>query len=298
MSDSTKWPDLPPPTWPETYPTLHMWTQVVGKVCLALMPPENHYWNVAFQVTPRGLATPALPYEGRSFVMTFDFLAQRLAISCSDGAEASIVLEPRTVADFYRLVMHSLEDLGISVRIWTRPSEVPDPIRFEDDTVHRMYDPAAATAFWRMLNRMKPVFEAFRSEFIGKSSPVHFFWGSFDLAVTRFSGRRAPERPGADTITREAYSHEVISHGFWPGSGAVTEPSFYAYAVPKPAGLENAVVGPAGARFDTGFSEFLLPYRMVAAADSPDDALMRFMTDTYVAAATLASWDRAALERH
>jgi hypothetical protein len=196
MQDSKKWPDLPASGWPETYPTLHMWTQVVGKVCLALTPLTNHFWNVAFQVTPRGLATPAMPFEDRTFAIIFDFLEQRLVIECSDGAERSIALEPRTVADFYRLVMANLAELGIKVHIWTLPTEVPNPIRFETDTIHRSYDAAAAKAFWLILNRIRPVFEDFRAKFIGKSSPVHFFWGSFDLAVTRFSGKRAPERPG------------------------------------------------------------------------------------------------------
>src|SRR5450755_2444421 len=213
MSNAKDWPSLPPATWQETYPTLHMWTQIVGKVCLKLTPLTNHFWNTAMHVTPRGLATPAIPYENRTFTMTFDFLAQRLAIECSDGAERSIRLEAQTVADFYRAVMHALHELGIEVRIWTVPSEVPNPIRFETDVTHAAYDPVAATSFWRMLNRIAPVMEKFRCKFIGKSSPVHFFWGSFDLAVTRFSGRKAPARNDPDPVLRkimqEAYSHEV-----------------------------------------------------------------------------------------
>jgi hypothetical protein len=229
--------------------------------------------------------------------MTFDFLAQRLAIECSDGAERSIRLEAQTVADFYRAVMHALHELGIEVRIWTVPSEVPNPIRFETDVTHAAYDPVAATSFWRMLNRIAPVMEKFRCKFIGKSSPVHFFWGSFDLAVTRFSGRRAPERPGADPITRESYSHEVISHGFWPGGGSVVEPSFYAYAVPRPDGFERAAVGPSSAYYSKDFSEYVLPYRAVAEAAQAEAALMQFFDDTYDAGAELAHWDRANLER-
>ena len=297
MASSSNWPALPPATWRGTQPTLHMWTQIVGKIALKLTPRVNHFWNVAMRVTPRGLATYAMAYEDRTFTMTFDFLDQTLAIECSDGAARSIALEARTVAEFYRLVMAALRELGIEVRIWTLPSEVPNPIRFEDDVTHAAYDPAAATAFWRILNRITPVFEEFRAKFIVKSSPVHFFWGSFDLAVTRFSGRRAPERPGADSITRESYSHEVISHGFWPGGGSVPEPAFYAYATPQPDGFKEAAIGPAGAHYSTEFSNFVLPYRAVAAAASPEADLLQFCSDTYVAAATRANWDRAGLER-
>jgi hypothetical protein len=297
VSKSSDWPGLPPSTWRDTLPTLHMWSQIVGKIALKLTPRINHFWNVAMLVTPRGLATYAMPYEDRTFTMTFDFLAQRLEIECSDGASRSIPLEPRSVADFYRLVMQALRELGIEVRIWTLPSEYPNPIRFEEDVTHTAYDPAAALAFWSMLNRMVPVFQSFRARFIGKSSPVHFWWGGFDLAVTRFSGRRAPQRSGADSITRESYSHEVISHGFWSGGGSVTEPSFYAYAAPQPDGFEKAVIRPAAASYNKELSNFVLPYRAVASAESPDAVLMQFCQDTYVAGATLAGWDRAALER-
>jgi hypothetical protein len=239
-----------------------------------------------------------MAFRDRTFAMTFDFLDSRLAIDCSDGATRSIELQPRTTAEFYRLLMQALGDLGIEVRIWTVPSEVPNPIRFEDDLVHASYDPEAALAFWQILRRIAPVFETFRAKFIGKSSPVHFFWGSFDLAVTRFSGRRAPERPGADSITRESYSHEVISHGFWPGGGSVAEPSFYAYAVPQPEGFKSAAVRPPSAAVYNGdFNEFILPYRAVVSAASPDAELTAFMDDTYDAAATLAGWDRKNLER-
>jgi len=276
-----------------------MWTQVVGKVCLALSPLSNHFWNVAFQVTPRGLATPSLNSGGRALAITFDFIAHELVLQCSDGAMERLPLEPRTVADFHRAVMASLRRLGIDVRIWTMPVEVPDPVRFESDTVHRSYDPAAANAFWRALVAMKPVLERFRCGFVGKCSPVHFFWGSFDLAVTRFSGRRAPDRPGADAITREAYSHEVISHGFWPGSvgGPVREPAFYAYAAPEPPGLKTAAVRPSAASYHATLSEFLLPYDAVRASASPERELTAFLQSTYDRAADLGGWPRSDLER-
>ncbi len=291
------WPALPLEGWRDTYATLHMWTQVVGKISLALTPRTNHFWNIAFHVTPRGLSTPLMTAGDRSFTMTFDFVAQQLVILCSDGRVETISLEPRTVADFYRVVMDTLHRMGIDVRIWTMPVEVPDPIRFEADVVHRSYDPASANAFWRALVSMQPVFERFRSGFIGKSSPVHFFWGSFDLAVTRFSGRRAPERPGADSITRESYSHEVISHGFWPGSGAVQEPAFYAYEAPEAPGFKSAAVQPAAASYRTELSIFVLPYETVRTAASPESALMAFLNSTYNAGADLAHWNRAELER-
>lgn len=293
------WPPLPLEPWKDTLATLHMWTQVVGKVCLALTPLVNHYWNIAFQVTARGLATPSLFHGNRVVTILFDFLDHELVLRSSDGGTARIALEPRTVAEFHRLVMESLARLGVEVRIWTQPVEIPNPVRFETDTVHRSYDPAAARAFWQALLAMKPVFESFRGDFLGKCSPVHFFWGSFDLAVTRFSGRRAPERPGADSITREAYSHEVISHGFWPGSvgGPVAEPAFYAYAAPEPAGLKTSPVRPPAAFYSAALSEFILPYEAVRRAASPEAELAAFLTSTYEAAADLAGWPRADLER-
>ena len=291
------WPALPLSAWQDTYATLHMWMQVVGKVCLALTPLTNHFWNIAFHITSRGLATPALPVDGRALTITFDFVEHRLLLQCSDGAAQTIALEPRTVADFYRLVMDALHRLGVDVRIWTMPVEVPEPIRFEADRLHRAYDAAYANAFWRALVSMKPVFENFRSHFVGKCSPVHFFWGSFDLAVTRFSGRVAPLRPGADPITREAYSHEVISHGFWPGSGPVQEAAFYAYAAPEPAGFKDAVVSPAAAHYNKAVSEFVLPYEAVRTAAEPARELTAFLESTYRAAAELAGWNRAELER-
>jgi hypothetical protein len=291
------WPALPLEAWKDTYATLHMWTQVVGKLCVAMTPLVNHFWNVAFQVTPRGLATPPLRAGDRALTITFDFVAHQLLLQCSDGGTETISLEPRTVADFYASVMQTLQRMGIDIRIWTMPVEVPDPIRFEADTVHRSYDPTAANAFWRALISMKPVFENFRCRFVGKCSPVHFFWGSFDLAVTRFSGRRAPERPRADAIMREAYSHEVISHGFWPGGGAIREPAFYAYAAPEPDGLRNASLRPAAAFYSTDVAEFILPYEAVRAAASPAAELTAFFESTYDAAAKLAAWDRVELER-
>jgi hypothetical protein len=291
------WPPLPLDDWRDTRDTLHMWTQIVGKICLALTPRVNHFWNIALQVTARGLMTAPLPYQGRTFTMTFDFLEHALVIDTSDGARQSVPLRPETVADFYRLLMGTLHGLGIDVRIWTMPVEVPEPVRFDQDTVHRSYDSAAARTFWEVLLAIKPVFESFRGEFIGKCSPVHFFWGSFDLAVTRFSGRPAPARPGADPITREAYSHEVISHGWWPGGGPVNEPAFYAYAAPEPAGLKTAAVQPAAACYNTDLSEFILSYEGVRTSAAPEADLRAFLRTTYDAAAALARWDRGSLER-
>ena len=297
MPEMERWPPLPLDAWRETYATLHMWTQVVGKVCLALMPPANHFWNIAFQISARGLVTPAIPIDHRALTITFDFVDHQLVMQCSDGGGVRIPLEPRTVAEFYRLVMEALHRLGVDVHIWPMPVEVADPIRFDRDELHRAYDAQSAHTFWQVLVRIKPVLERFRCEFVGKCSPVHFFWGSFDVAVPRFSGRRAPERPGADAMTREAYSHEVISHGFWPGGGAVAEPAFYAYAVPEPSGLKEAAVRPAAAFYSRDFNEFILPYEAVRLATSPADDLTAFLASTYEAAATLGGWPRADLER-
>jgi hypothetical protein len=274
-----------------------MWMQVVGKICLALAPRTNHFWNVAFHFTPRGLSTPVLAQGGRSFSMTFDFVNHRLDIERDDGRVERIGLEPRTVADFYALLVGTLDRLGFAARIWPMPVEVPDPVRFDRDTQHRAYDPALAADFWRVLLAIRPAFDTFRAEFIGKCSPLHFFWGSLDLAVTRFSGRRAPERPGADAITREAYSHEVISHGFWPGSGPVQEAAFYAYAAPEPAGFKAAAVKPAAAYYHQELSEFILPYEAVRTSASPTEDLRAFLRTTYDRAATLGGWNRTELER-
>jgi len=290
------WPTLTR-DWPDTYATLHMWTQVVGKVCLALTPLVNHFWNVTLLVGARGLTTPTIGVDGRSITLTFDFVEHHLVICSSDGRTERVALEARTVADFYQAVLSALGRLAVRVRIWATPVEVPSPIPFAQDTVHRSYDPSAAEAFWRILLAIKPVFDRFRSDFVGKCSPVHFFWGSFDLAVTRFSGRRAPARPDADRITREAYSHEVISHGFWPGSGAVTEAAFYAYAAPEPEGLKTASIKPSAAYYHRDLSEFILPYETVRSAASPTTELEGFLQSTYDAAADLARWNRSDLER-
>jgi len=291
------WPPLPLDSWRDTRDTLQMWSQIVGKICLALSPPVNHFWNIALHVTSRGLTTPPLPYQGRTFTMTFDFLQHALVIETSDGARETLPLRAETVAAFHERLMQTLHAMGIDVRIWTMPVEVPEPIRFEEDTVHRSYDPAAARTFWEILLEMKPILESFRGEFIGKCSPVHFFWGSFDLAVTRFSGRPAPPRENADAITREAYSHEVISHGWWPGGGPVNEPAFYAYAAPEPEGFKTAAVQPAAAYYHTELSEFILPYDAIRTSATPEADLQAFLRTTYDAAATLGRWDRGSLER-
>jgi len=291
------WPALPIEGWNDTRATLHMWTQVVGKVCLALTPLTNHFWNIAFHLTPRGLVTPPMTAGGGTFTITFDLVAHQLVFQCSDGRTKTNPLRPQTVADFYHETMATLRDMGIAVHIWPMPVEIPNPVRFDADVDHRSYDPVRANAFWRALLAMKPVFESFRCRFIGKCSPVHFFWGSFDLAVTRFSGRRAPERPDADSMTREAYSHEVISHGFWPGNGPGVDAVFYAYAAPEPPGFKEATVLPAAASYSKDFSEFLLPYDAVRRAAAPADELTAFLNSTYDAGARLAQWNRAELER-
>jgi hypothetical protein len=291
------WPALPLDGWRDTYATLHMWMQIVGKLCLSLTPLTNHFWNITFRVTSRGLATPVMNAGARALTITFDFLDHQLVLETSDGQIGRLPLEPRTVAAFHAEVMAALRRMGIDVQIWTMPVEIPDPIRFENDTVHRSYDPGAANTFWRVLLAIEPALERFRAGFVGKCSPVHFFWGSCDLAVTRFSGRPAPARPAADSITREAYSHEVISHGFWPGSGPVQEPAFYAYAAPEPPGFRTAVVKPSAAYYSQDLSEFILPYEAVRTADSPAGDLTAFMESTYAAAADLAAWDRSGLER-
>ena len=291
------WPALPLDDWRDTRDTLQMWTQIVGKICLALTPRVNHFWNIALHLTSRGLITPPLPFDDRTFTLLFDFVAHELEIQLSDGTRDAIPLRPQTVADFYRALNERLHRLGIDVRIWTMPVEVPDPIRFEQDTTHQSYDADAARRFWDVVLAIAPVFQTFRAGFIGKCSPVHFFWGSFDLAVTRFSGRRAPERPGADAITREAYSHEVISHGWWPGGGPVNEPAFYAYAAPEPEGLKTAPIEPAAAGYNVELAEFILPYEAVRRAKDPAADLHAFLRTTYDHAARLAGWDRATLER-
>jgi Family of unknown function (DUF5996) len=296
VTNATDWPALPD-GWRGTYPALQMWAQIAGKISLALTPLINHYWNITFFVTSRGLTTPLMPYQNRTFSMTFDFIAHQLVINDSDGATEVISLEPRTVADFYKLVMAALHRMNIDVRIWTMPVEFANPIRFEQDVTHRSYDAQAANAFWRILVASTRVLQEFRGEFLGKCSPVHFFWGSFDLAVTRFSGRRAPERKDLDPVGRESYSHEVLSHGFWPGSGPISYPAFYAYAAPEPAGFKAASVRPAAAFYTTDLNEFILPYEAIRTASSPESDLKAFLTSTYEAGANLAKWNRSELER-
>jgi len=291
------WPPLPLDSWRETCDTLHMWTQIVGKVRMRLTPLVNHWWNVPLYVTARGLTTSNIPYGVRSIELYFDFLAHRLVLECSDGLVKQLALRPMAVADFYREFMGMLKSAGVEVSFWRMPVEVPDPIPFDEDRIHAAYDAERAATFWRILLSVDAVFHQFRSGFTGKASPVHFFWGSFDLAVTRFSGRRAPERPGADSITREAYSHEVSSVGFWPGSGTINGPAFYSYAAPEPQGFREAPVRLDAAHYDRGLGEFLLMYDDVRAAASPSTALLAFCQSTYDAAADLGKWDRQLLER-
>ena len=291
-----RWPALPYEAWKDTYATLHMWTQIVGKVALALTPPLNHSWGIAFQVTPRGLTTRPLRHDARTFTVEFDFVDHRLVVTASDGEERSLRLEPRTVADFHRAVMALLSDMRLDVKIWPVPVELPSPgIRFDEDVVHRSYDPIYANRCWRIFAQVEEVLTRARCSFVGKCSPAHFFWGGFDLAVTRFSGRRAPAREGP-AFMREAYSHEVISHGFWPGSGPLLEPAFYAYAVPEPAGFREARARPDAAFYHRDLGEFILPYEAVRTAASPERAILEFVTSTYEPGANLGGWDRAALE--
>jgi hypothetical protein len=274
-----------------------MWTQIIGKVRLKLTPHLNHWWEVPFYLTSRGLTTTPIPAGAETFDATFDFIDHALILQASDGRTDAIPLRPQSVAGFYREVMEALRRLGVTVRIWTMPVEVPGPIRFTEDRVHASYDAALAHRFWRILLRADEILKAFRARFIGKASPVHFFWGSFDLAVTRFSGRRAPVRDDADPITREAYSHEVSSCGFWPGSGTLTAPAFYSYAAPEPLGFQSARIRPASAFYSAEFSNFLLPYDGVKAAADPRATVLDFLQSTYEAAATLGGWDRENLER-
>ena len=299
MSDD--WPALDYSAWKDTRDTLHLWTQVLGKVRMRLTPPQNHWWHVPLYVTARGLTTSPLPDGGRSFEILLDFIDHRLAVSCSDGPAAGFALQPMTVAEFYARTMETLRSVGVNVRIQTAPSEIPNAIPFEQDRVHGAYDADAANRFWRALLRTQAVFLRFRSRWLGKCSPVHFFWGSFDLALTRFSGRRAPRHPGApglpDFITQEAYSHEVSSAGFWPGGEGMEEAVFYAYAYPAPQGFAQAPVRPAAARYSDALGEFVLPYEAIRRASSPVDDLLEFLQSTYEAAADLGRWDRAALER-
>ena len=290
------WPPLPYQEWKDTYATLHMWSQVVGKIALAQVPPINHSWGISLQLTARGLQTRPLPHGPHSFTIEFDFVDHRLVIERADGHRTALPLQSRSVADFYGELMSTMAAIELPVKIWSMPVELASPIRFEEDTAHHTYDPEYANRLWRILVQVERAFTAARTPFIGKCSPVHFFWGAFDLAVSRFSGRLAPPREGP-AFMREAYSHEVISHGFWPGSAPVLEPAFYAYAVPEPAGLSSAPVRPDGAYYHPELREFILPYEVVRNSASPGAALTAFIDSTYDHAATLAGWDRAALER-
>ena len=295
------WPELPTAAWRETYETLHLWTQIVGKIRLVRSPWLNHSWHVALYVTARGLSTSPIPDGTRGFQIDFDFIDHALRISTSDGAKRQLALAGQSVASFYAAVMADLADLGIRLTIDELPSELPDPIRFSEDNRHASYDPSAVRRFFQILLDADRVFKRFRTGFLGKASPVHFFWGSFDLAVTRFSGRRAPRHPGgvpylADAVACEAYSHEVSSAGFWPGSGAIDYPAFYSYAYPEPAGFRTTKVRPEAAFFSEGLGEFILPYEAVRMAAEPEQALLEFLQSTYEAAANAAKWDRDALE--
>jgi hypothetical protein len=288
--------------WKDTCTTLHMWTQIVGKLRLARSPWVNHSWHVPLYVTARGLTTSPIPYDDRSFEVNFDLIAHKLYISTSDGRVAQMELRPRSVADFYRELMAKLGELEMSIEIYTVPSEIPDGIRFDKDETNASYDAEQVTKFFEALAFADGVFKNFRARFIGKCSPVHFFWGSFDLAVTRFSGRTAPPHPGGvpnmpDWVAREAYSHEVSSLGFWPGAPPFPEPVFYSYAYPEPDGFRNAKVEPSAASFNTDLGEFILPYNAVRESATPDTDVLGFAQTTYEAAADNAHWDRPALER-
>jgi hypothetical protein len=291
------WPPLPYAAWRDTCDTLHMWTQVVGKTRLALTPLVNHWWNVPLYVTARGLNTSPIPYGYRSFEADFDFIGHRLLLRTSEGEEREIPLFPRSVADFYSEYMSCLRSLSIDVKLNTMPVEFAEPIRFEQDQKHASYDREHVESFRQVLQRSDRIFQEFRSHFLGKSSPVHFFWGSFDLAITRFSGKPAPPNPDADPVTREAYSHEVLSCGFWPGDIRFPQAAFYAYAAPPPAGFSEQPVRPSAAYWDTQLGEFLLKYDDVRALHASDGDILDFCQSAYEAGANLAGWDRASLER-
>jgi hypothetical protein len=298
--DKSIWPALPFHEWAETAATLHMWTQIVGKIRMEFTPWTNHSWHVTLYLTSRGLTTSPIPCGPRTFEIVFDFLAHELRVDASDGAQRILKLEPRSVAEFYRKLTNMLREIGIAVRINLVPNEITDPIPFDQDEQHRAYDPEYANRFWRVLAQSDRVFKEFRARFCGKCSPVHFFWGSFDLAVTRFSGRAAPPHPGGiphlpDAVTREAYSQEVSSLGFWPGNAAIPTPIFYSYAYPQPAGFDQAKIEPQTASYHAQLREWILPYDAVRTASSPDEVLLQFAQSTYDAASSLAKWDRASL---
>jgi hypothetical protein len=295
------WPELPTAAWRETYETLHLWTQIVGKIRLARAPWLNHSWHVALYVTERGLTTSPIPDGTRTFQIDLDFIDHALRISTSNGAKRQLALPGQSVASFYTAIMAALVELGIHISIDEMPNELPEPVRFSQDNQHASYDPDAVQRFLQILVNSDRVFKQFRTGFLGKASPVHFFWGSFDLAVTRFSGRRAPRHPGgvphlSDEVVREAYSHEVSSAGFWPGSGAVEYAAFYCYAYPEPPGFRSTPVRPDAAFFNETMGEFILPYDAVRTAAQPDQTLLEFLQSTHAAAANAAKWDRDALE--
>jgi hypothetical protein len=297
------WPSLSLAEWRDTCATLHLWSQIIGKIRLTLAPPLNHWWHVTLYVTSRGLTTSVMPHHDRALQIDFDFVDHRLEVAASDGQTRSIPLRAMAVADFYDSVMGALDSMGAPVSIWPVPVEIPDPILpFPEDRVHASYDPEYANRFWRLLLRSDRTLNRFRGRFLGKSSPSHFFWGGCDLASTRFSGRTAPPHPGGFPnvplrVMREAYSHEVWSAGFWPGGGALDDAAFYAYAYPEPAGFSEARVDPDPAYYHGELREFILPYEAVHRSGDPDEMLLRFLQSTYEAAADNAAWDRAALER-
>jgi Family of unknown function (DUF5996) len=291
------WPALPLAEWADTQATLHMWMQMVGKVRLALSPRLNHWWEVPLYVSAGGLTTSAIPCAFGNFECEFDFIGHVLRFTTSRNETKTMALAPRTVADFYREFRSTLAELSIEAKIWPMPVEVPNPVRFDQDTTHRSYDPVYAQRFWRALSTVDALCKEFRARFIGKASPVHFFWGSFDLAVGRFTGRRAPARPGANAIDREAYSHEVSSVGWWPGNGGFDAPMFYAYAAPEPPGFAQARVLPAEASYNAQLKEYFLPYDAVRKSADPRTAALDFFQSTYEAAAINGKWDRAALEK-
>jgi len=297
MTDHDAWPDLPLDAWEPTFATLHRWTQIVGKVRLARTPWINHSWHVVLYPTSRGLTTSPMADGVRTFDIDFDFVDHRLLVQTSDGRAGGFALTPMPVAHFYARVLETLAALGIHVAIHGTPNEIEDATPFTDDHAHASYDPDFVNRWWRIVARTTAVLQGFRARFIGKCSPIHFFWGSFDLAVTRFNGRRAPERAGADSMTREAYSHEVLSAGFWPGSGSMQEAAFYAYAAPEPLGYKAASVGPRAAFYSPEFNEFILKYEDVRTAPSPREALLEFLQTTYEAGARIANWNRQELER-
>ncbi len=289
------WPELPLQEWEDTYHTLHMWTQIVGKIRLGLAPLQNHWWNVAFYVNARGLTSSPIPYQNGAFEIQFNFIDHRLELRTSNDDDRAFPLAPKSVAAFYRELFGMLRDAGIAVQINPKPQEIPNPIALDQDETHASYDPEYANRLWRILLSADGVFQEFRARFIGKASPVHFFWGSFDLCCTRFNGRRAPARKGI--ITSEAYSHECSSLGWWPGGGEVKGPAFYAYMAPEPSGYGALPSLPAGAHYQDQIHEFLLMYEDARRAKSPGKEILEFAQSTYAAGADLAGWDRSALER-